>query len=82
MSVEIIREKCSLEEINAFEANQPLKKCNQGLRAVTAVPTENLEIPFGDLQKMFKTMTEMEGDVKISSRIDVTAEAKKCHGYI
>lgn len=40
----------------------------KGFVAVAVVPTENLEIPSGDLQEIFKRIFESEGDVRSDIR--------------
>lgn len=57
-----------------LEANQPPKIIIKRFAEVATLPTENLEIPFRNLQRIFKRMSEMEGDVKLSPPTDATVE--------
>lgn len=45
--------------------------------AVNAVPTENLESLFGDLNETLKRISETESDVNLSPPIDATVEIEK-----
>lgn len=44
---------------------------------VGAVNAENLKIPFGDLQKMFKSMSEAESEVNIIPPTEAIVDTKR-----
>lgn len=60
-----------------WKLNNPTKTFIKGFVAVNAVPTENLESLFGDLNETLKRISETESDVNLSPPIDATVEIEK-----
>lgn len=76
------RKLCSDRE-KSYKDKQHPAKFIKGFAAVTSVPTEDLEILFGDLQKLLKDMAEIESDVEIlPPPNDVTHKMKKKRSVI